>query len=243
MDRTDRELAVAISHLSFLRATEKHRLYRSVPSLEVLLRLSRDDLADVIGRRLYTRSWAPDRLGPIVRRDMAFLEQRRISLVTVGDPAYPHWLAEIYDPPFLLFIWGKPLPVDEPLLALVGTRNPTYEGTTAARSLAREAADAGVPVVSGLARGIDTAAHRGALEAGGATVAVLGCGIDTVYPAQNRELAARLIGRGGSIISEYPPGTPPRQFNFPERNRIISGLSRAVVVVEAPQRSGALITA
>lgn len=237
------ELAVAVSRLTFLRAGEKRSLYRAVPNVETLSRLSRDDIGDVIGRRLLTRAWDPAKLPARAERDAAFLARRGVSLVGFGEPGYPPWLTEIYDPPFLLFLSGAPLPITRPLLAIVGTRSPTHAGRTAARRLGREAAQTGVPVVSGLARGIDTEAHRGAVEGGGATVAVLGCGIDIVYPAQNRMLVEQLLTGGGSVVSEYPPGTPPRQFNFPERNRIISGLARGVVVVEAPERSGALITA
>ena len=180
---------------------------------------------------------------PVTERALAFLARRRVSLVGFGEAGYPPWLTEIYDPPFLLYLLGASLPVDRAMLAVVGTRTPTFAGREAARRLGRETAGADVPLVSGLARGIDTEAHRGAVEAGGKTVAVLGCGIDTIYPAQNRMLAEQVLCRGGSIISEYPPGVPPRQFNFPERNRIISGLARGAVVVEAPERSGALITA
>ena len=239
----DTERALAVSHLTFLRGQEKQVLYRSLPSLHALLRLSRDDIGDIVGRRLKTRGWDPARLGPRVARDAAFLEQRRVSLLTFGEADYPPWLAEVYDPPFLLFIVGNPIPSTETMIAVVGTRTPTQEGRTAAHAIGREAAEAGVPLVSGLARGIDTAAHRGAVEGRGKTLAVLGCGIDIIYPAQNRMLGEEIVEHGGSIISEYPPGTPPRQFNFPERNRIISGLSRGTVVVEAPERSGALITA
>jgi DNA processing protein len=239
----DTERALAVSHLTFLRGQEKHVLYRSLPSLDALLKLSRDDIGDIIGRRLKTREWDPGRLGPRVDRDAAFLEQRRVTLLMFGEPAYPPWLAEIYDPPFVLFVVGNPVPSTETMIAVVGTRTPSHEGRAAAHALGRETAVCGAPLVSGLARGIDTAAHRGAVEGRGPTLAVLGCGIDIIYPAQNRMLSEEIVGRGGSIISEYPPGTPPRQFNFPERNRIISGLSRGTVVVEAPERSGALITA
>jgi DNA processing protein len=239
----NRELAVAVSHLSFLHAREKRRLYRALPGLDALSRLSRDDIADIIGRRLYTRAWNPAEVRRRALRGVAFMRARRIDLLFFGDAAYPPWLAEIYDPPFVLFVTGAPLSVTRPMLSVVGTRTPTHEGRMAARTLGAGAARAAIPLVSGLARGIDAEAHRGAVEAAGRSVAVLGCGIDTVYPAQNRMLARSLLEAGGTIVSEYPPGTPPRQYNFPERNRIISGLSRGVVVVEAPERSGALITA
>ncbi|MDX9957738.1 MAG: DNA-processing protein DprA, partial [Spirochaetia bacterium] len=125
----------------------------------------------------------------------------------------------------------------------VGTRYPTGNGLKISAGFAREAAAAGIPVVSGLARGIDAAAHRGALLGSGPTFAVLGCGIDTVYPRANKELAMRMISGGGGLISEYPPGVTPSRWTFPERNRILAGLCRSTVVVEAPTGSGALITA
>ena len=130
-----------------------------------------------------------------------------------------------------------------PGVAIVGTRRCTEYGRSIARTLGHSVAAAGWPVVSGLARGIDAAAHTGTLEGGGEGFAILGCGVDIIYPADNRGLAGRLLGNGGGLISEYPPGTPPAPFRFPARNRIIAGLSAAVVVVEAAVTGGALITA
>jgi DNA processing protein len=137
---------------------------------------------------------------------------------------------------------GDPDVLSKPAVAVVGSRRATPTGLAAARRLSQQLAEAGLAVVSGLARGIDGAAHRGALEAGGTTVAVLGNGLDVIYPAEHRELMAA-VGRAGAAVSEFPPGTPPRPRHFPLRNRIISGLSRAVVVVEASEKSGSLITA
>jgi DNA processing protein len=160
-----------------------------------------------------------------------------------SDPAYPQLLAAIHDPPPQLWVRGE---ADLQLLArvavaVVGARACSSYGRTVARSLGRELAAAGVVVVSGMARGVDGEAHRGALDVGGATVAVLGCGIDRVYPAVHAELARRIV-ETGLIVSEYEPGVEPAPWRFPARNRIIAGLSRAVVVVEARERSGALIT-
>jgi DNA processing protein len=160
-----------------------------------------------------------------------------------GEAAYPPLLAAIHDPPAVLWVRGEG---DLALLssvsvAVVGARACSSYGRSVARSLGRELAAVGVPVVSGMARGIDGEAHRGALEAGGPTVAVLGCGIDRDYPAAHAELARRIVERG-LIVSEYQPGVEPAPWRFPARNRIISGLCRAVVVVEARERSGALIT-
>ncbi len=159
------------------------------------------------------------------------------------DPGYPALLAAIYDPPSALWLRGAAAPelLSRPAVALVGARACSSYGRSVARSLAREIAAAGVVVVSGMARGIDGEAHRGALDAGGSTVAVLGCGIDRNYPAVHAELAERICERG-LVVSEYEAGVEPAPWRFPARNRIISGLARAVVVVEARERSGALIT-
>jgi DNA processing protein len=168
---------------------------------------------------------------------MSFLTLRR------RDPAYPPLLAAIHDPPRELWLRGPGGPdvLSRTAVAVVGARACSGYGRSVARTLGREIAAAGVVVVSGLARGVDGEAHRGALDAGGSTVAVLGCGIDRDYPAAHAELAARICVRG-LVVSEYEPGVEPAPWRFPARNRIISGLVRAVVVVEARERSGALIT-
>ena len=163
--------------------------------------------------------------------------------VSRRDARYPPLLLELHDPPRRLFLRGEREELlAGPAVAVVGARSCTAYGAHVARSLARAAAGAGAVVVSGLARGIDAEAHRGALEAGGATVAVLGCGIDRDYPRAHAELARR-IAEAGLIVSEYPPGTEPAPWRFPARNRIIAGVALATVVVEARARSGALITA
>jgi DNA processing protein len=164
-------------------------------------------------------------------------------VVTPGSSAYPALLAELHDPPGRLYLrGGDPGVLQRPAVALVGARSCSPYGSQVARTLARELAAAGVVVVSGLARGVDAEAHRGALEAGGTTVAVLGCGIDRDYPARHAQLARRIV-ETGLVVSEYPPGTEPAPWRFPARNRIVAGLARATVVVEARERSGALITA
>jgi DNA processing protein len=163
--------------------------------------------------------------------------------VVRGGSGYPPLLAELYDPPARLYLrGGPPEQFERPAVAIVGARNCSAYGAQVARELARELAAAGVAIVSGLARGIDGEAHRGALAAGGLTVAVLGCGIDRDYPRSHAELARR-IAESGVIVSEYAPGVEPAPWRFPARNRIIAGLSLATVVVEARMRSGALISA
>jgi DNA processing protein len=167
-----------------------------------------------------------------------------ITTLTLLDDTYPPALREIADPPPVLFVRGTLAAQDANAVAMVGTRQATSYGRAVAAKLAIELAQAGVTVVSGLAKGVDTAAHRAALEAGGRTLAVLGNGLDQVYPAENRALARHLVERNqGALISEFAPGVPPDAVNFPRRNRIIAGMSRVVVIVEADLRSGALITA
>ncbi|HIE09258.1 MAG TPA: DNA-protecting protein DprA, partial [Armatimonadetes bacterium] len=170
------------------------------------------------------------------------LEGMGAKVVGIDDrERYPRLLLEIPDPPLCLFVKGDLRP-DEPCVAVVGTRRASNYGRLMAERIARELASQGVCVVSGLARGIDASAHRGALEAGGRTIAVLGTGLDVAYPPENRDLQEE-IARKGALLTELPLGTMPHPWNFPLRNRIISGLSYGVVVVEAPEDSGALITA
>jgi DNA processing protein len=166
----------------------------------------------------------------------------KIRSLTRGSSAYPPLVGQLHDPPARLFLRGDAALLDRPAVAIVGARSCSPYGAQVARTLARELAGAGVVVASGLARGIDGEAHRGALEAGGATLAVLGCGIDVDYPMRHANLARR-IAETGLVVSEYPPGTEPAPWRFPARNRILAGLALATVVVEARERSGALITA
>lgn len=159
-----------------------------------------------------------------------------------GRAGYPRLLEEIYDPPLVLYAQGRLESLQMPLVAIVGTRKPTVYGLQMAEGLASDLGGRGIAVVSGLARGVDAAAHRGCMEAHGCTIAVLGCGIDVVYPPEHRRLMSRIIEKG-LVLSEFPPGVPPAPHNFPARNRIISGLSLGSVVIEAREYSGSLITA
>jgi len=174
-------------------------------------------------------------------REISALARVDASLVTWPDAEYPVRLRHIADPPLALAVRGA-LAADEPAIAVVGARRASEYGRRIADELARGLAQAGVTVVSGLATGIDAAAHRGALAAGGRTVAVLGTGIDRVYPSWHADLAAEIVPQG-ALVTEFPCGTPPRAFHFPRRNRLISGLSLGTVVVEAAEESGSLITA
>lgn len=159
-----------------------------------------------------------------------------------SDSRYPAWLRMVPDPPPVLWVRGDLHVFEQPSVAIVGSRGASQYAKVVARKLAAGLADAGVVVTSGMARGVDGAAHAGCLDAGGRTVAVVGTGVDVVYPAEHAELAER-IANAGVLVSELEPGAPPNAWHFPRRNRIISGLSRAVVVVEASEKSGSLITA
>lgn len=171
-----------------------------------------------------------------------WLAQPGNSLLPLQSPAFPALLAQLPDAPVQLYVRGDPSVLELPCLAIVGSRNPTRGGARNAFEFARHLARAGFCIVSGLAEGIDSAAHEGALAAGGATAAFLGHGIDTIYPAANRGLALR-VAAAGALVSEFPLGAPPRPWHFPARNRLISGSSLGTLVVEAARRSGSLITA
>lgn len=175
---------------------------------------------------------------------LAIRRQRpeRVGVVRWDDPAYPAALRVIPGPPQTLYVRGTLRDEDNAAVAIVGSRRASAYGIAVAEWLGRELARCGVTVVSGLARGVDAAGHRGALEGGGRTIAVLGCGVDVVYPPEHRRLIAQII-EAGAVVSEFPAGTQPLPHHFPQRNRLISGLSLGVVVVEGRERSGALLTA
>jgi DNA processing protein len=178
----------------------------------------------------------------LIAADLRWLEATGTSLLPATSPAYPPMLLESPDAPAVLYVRGDLQILSEPQLAMVGSRNPTAGGRATAREFATFFAQAGLTITSGLALGIDTACHEGALAADGPTVAVLGCGLDQIYPRENEALAARITA-GGAVITEFPPGASPLPAYFPQRNRIIAGLSHGTLVVEAAQRSGSLITA
>jgi DNA processing protein len=178
----------------------------------------------------------------LLQKDIAWLRGDNRHLLTWDSDSYPALLRRIPSPPAALFIEGDPAILWQPQIAIIGSRNPTVGGLEHGRAFSAEFCRRGMTVTSGLASGIDSAAHDAALKAGGKTIAVTGTGLDTVYPASSRKLAAR-IARAGTMVSEYPVGTPPRRGHFPSRNRIISGLSLGVLVVEAGLNSGTLITA
>lgn len=176
-----------------------------------------------------------------LEKDLQKIESQGITILTIEDEEYPQMLRSIEQPPPVLYVRGKLTDQDEFAIAVVGTRHKTAYGRQVALELSQFLARNGITVISGLARGIDSIAHEASLNEGGRTIAVLGCGVDIIYPPEHRQLAERIINNG-ALVSDYYPGTPPDGVNFPPRNRIISGLSRATVIVEAGERSGALIT-
>lgn len=201
---------------------------------------------------LESLSLRPEAIESIIARDHeseAALEIERVrkleaDILLLDDGVYPSLLREIADPPITLYVkgaWSECL--EQPCVAIVGSRRCSTYGQNASLMLARDLAQRGVTIISGLARGIDAAAHRGALEAGGRTVAVLGTGLEQVYPRDHRKLVDEILKRDGAVVSEFPLGTPPAPQNFPYRNRVISGLSLGVILVEAAENSGSLITA
>ena len=236
-------LDILISRYRFLSTPEKLLLKDIAGDYNVLKNMSLNDIERITGRKHKLRDFSLKKMLKEAENAWNILAAGRIKCLFFEQPEYPAQLAEIYNPPYMLYYQGSMPDWDTPPVAVVGTRLATGHGLDAAFRLGFDLAECGITVVSGLAMGIDSSAHTGAAAASGKTVAVLGCGPDRIYPAVNKPVAASVLESNGTVLSEYLPGEPPRQHHFPERNRIISGLSRGVVVVEAPRKSGALITA
>ena len=226
-----------------LKAKEQIELAFKFKSEDELIKISKKDIENLLGLSLGTKTIRMEEIRKKAENDAALLLKIGIHCLSIRDQSYPPLLSEIFDPPFLLFYRGCLPDSEKPMAAVVGTRKPSSQAAKAAFELSMELGRAGINVVSGLAMGIDAMAHRGNIEGKAATVAVLGSSPDMVYPTANRELARRILDTGGIILSEYAPGTSPKRWTFPARNRIISALSRGTVIVEAPEKSGALITA
>lgn len=239
------ELILAINRIPYLRTHEKCRLLCECRDLNDIRTLSFTGLKDIIKDRSIP-AYALDgkKIVAAAQREIEYLEKdKSIEVVDVESFYYPDLLKEIFNPPFLLYYRGE-LPLScKNNVAVVGTRHASFSSLRESFLFGLEWGVNGGVVVSGLANGIDSAAHKGNLRAGGKTLAVLGHGIDRVYPVGNQKLAYSIIEQGGALISEFSPGVPPTRYTFPQRNRIISGLSRSVIIVQAPQKSGALITA
>jgi DNA processing protein len=217
------------------------RLMEAFGDLERIMTSPADHWQQAAGIRKEVSRAVPAADHLAVREAIAALEKTEARIVPLADSNYPPLLKTIHDPPALLYLRGQLPPAEA--MAIVGSRRSSECGRRLTSALSQQLAERGIGVISGLARGIDTAAHQGALDGGGYTAAVLGCGIDRIYPPENARLLYRILDQGGGILSEYPPGAPPLAGHFPGRNRIISGLCRGVMVVEAADDSGSLITA
>jgi len=231
-----------VSLLPGIKAREKIILLETPGFEDNLFVQSKRDVEKIINREIKT-FWDISDLQDRAGRIDTTCRMRGIKWISWKNTDYPPLLREMYDPPSVIYFRGKLPDPEKPLLGIVGTRKPSREASEQAYKIAGNIARAGISVVSGLAFGIDSMAHRGNLAGNAPGFAVLGSGIDEIYPSANRPLAKRILDSGGSLISEYPPGTAPSKWSFPARNRIISALSRSVLIVEAPEKSGALITA
>jgi DNA processing protein len=235
-------LDLLISCLPGLNPKDRITLSGKFEREEDLIRKSKSDMEIAVGHKL-NYFWKIDDIRAKAERYVQTCDVRSIKWVSWSETSYPPLLREIYDPPVGLYYRGQLPDPEKSVLGIVGTRKPSSESSSFSYTLSRELGMMGIPVVSGLAIGIDAMSHRGNLEGGARTIAVLGAGPDDIYPSVNRPLARRILETGGVLFSEYPPGTGPRKWNFPARNRIISAFSRSLLVVEAPERSGSLITA
>lgn len=234
---------IALSMLSDIGPLSARKLLSAFGTPEKIFNARLDELLEIenIGRNRASSitqfsSWKD------VEKQAKLIEQRGITAVSFESPSYPELLREIDAAPLILYMKGSLVPQDRYAIAVVGSRKLTEYGASVSDSLAEALASLGFTIVSGMARGVDSLAHNAALRAGGRTIAVLGSGVDVPYPPENKTLMERIAG-SGSVVSEFPPGTPPDKENFPRRNRIISGLSLGVLIAEATSDSGALITA
>ncbi len=234
---------IALSMLPEIGPVGARRLLSVFGSPEKIFVAGLDDLLKIEGiginraKNIKTFSSWQD-----IEKQMRIAEQKGINVISLDNPSYPEMLREIDDAPVVLYLKGEVQPHDKYAIAVVGSRKLTHYGASIAENISEELASMGFTIISGMARGIDSLSHKGALKVGGRTIAVLGSGIDIPYPPENKTLLDKVV-HSGCVMSEFPPGTPPEKENFPRRNRLISGLSLGVLVIEASADSGALITA
>jgi DNA processing protein len=226
-----------------LGPTKARRVIEFFGSVQALFRASLTELEAAGLRAVSAQSLGTGRSMELAQDELGKAASAGARIVALDDPEYPTQLKQIYDPPLILYVRGNEAVISQPGIALVGTRHPTPYGSGMSERLACDLAARGLVIFSGMARGIDTAGHRGAIAAKGKTVAVWGTGVDVVYPKENTRLVEQILALGGAVISEFPMGTFPAPQNFPIRNRIISGISLGVLVVEAAEYSGTRITA
>ena len=233
---------LALALTTGLGPTRIKKLIEHYGTAERVFQASLTELEATGMRAVSAQSIATGKSLELAQQECANAAETGARIISLSDPEYPLRLKEIYDPPIVLFVKGSVEVLAQPGIAMVGTRHPTPYGSGMAERLSTDLAARGLVIISGLARGIDTSSHRGAVAAKGKTVAVLGTGIDVMYPKENSRLAEQIVVLGGALISEFPVGTHPAPQNFPIRNRIISGMSAGVLVVEAAEYSGTRIT-
>ena len=234
---------IALSLTSGLGPTRSRKLVEHFGSAEAVFRASLTELEGTGMQAVSAQSIASGKSAELAREEIARAAAAGIAIVSMDDPSYPPQLKEIYDPPLILYVRGAVDALTKPGIAMVGTRHPTPYGSGMAERLAFDLAAQGLVIISGLARGVDTASHRGAIGAKGKTIAVFGTGVDVIYPKENSRLSEQILALGGALISEFALGTFAAPQNFPIRNRILSGMSVGVLVVEAAEYSGTRITA
>jgi len=233
---------LALALTQGLGPTRIKKLIEHFGTAESVFHASLTELEATGMRAVSAQSLATGKSLELAQQECVKAAEAGAKIISLSDPEYPSRLKEIYDPPVILFVKGNVEVLAQPGIAMVGTRHPTPYGSGMAERLSTDLAARGLVIISGMARGIDTASHRGAIAAKGKTVAVLGTGIDIMYPKENTRLAEQIVALGGALISEFPVGTFPAPQNFPIRNRIISGMSAGVLVVEAAEYSGTRIT-
>ena len=234
---------LAITLTPGLGPTKARKLVEHFGSPEAVFRASLTELESTGIQAVSAQSLATGKSAELAREEIARAAAAEATVISVDDPSYPPRLKEIYDPPLILRVRGNLEVLTKPGIAMVGTRHPTPYGSGMAERLGSDLAAQGLVIISGMARGVDTASHRGAISAKGKTVAVFGTGVDVIYPKENSRLAEQILALGGALISEFPLGTFAAPQNFPIRNRIISGMSVGVLVLEAAEYSGTRITA
>jgi DNA processing protein len=234
---------LAISLTPGLGPTKARKLVERFGNPEAVFHASLTELEGAGLQAVSAQSIATGKSAELAREELAKSAECSTIIISAEDRCYPPRLKEIYDPPLVLYVRGNPEVLLQPGIAMVGTRHPTPYGSGMAERLACDLAAQGLVVISGMARGIDTASHRGALSAKGKTIAVFGTGVDVIYPKENSRLSEQILALGGAFISEFPLGTFAAPQNFPIRNRILSGMSVGVLVVEAAEYSGTRITA
>jgi DNA processing protein len=239
---SDRKYLIAFAAIALLNPKVSQFLAEQFMNLPDLFQAKRETLTKLkVPEKIIALIKNPN--WDLIDQSLAWAEQEQHHIVALTDPDYPPLLKETVNPPFLLFIAGNKALLSTPQLAIVGSRNPTHNGKENAFAFAKQLSLNGLTIVSGGAAGIDAAAHAGALAANAGTIAVMGTGLDQIYPKTNIKLAQNILEQGGTLVSEFLIGTPPLKQNFPMRNRIISGLSFGTLIVEATTRSGSLITA